>query len=192
MIRTSCSGCGRLTASPSGICTRPSCINSYRRAETAAQRQEASSVYAVWFPSPQVLKIGTSDHGDNRRFVAVATNRARRRDWKIEGRDCIWKEPGDMRVEAWIQATLAFRWQMAIVQKIPKICEWFSVADLSRPEIIDVLDETYKLVPADHVEAITIPGMAALAEENEQQQAADKDLPTLWLLAGCTAESGLK
>jgi len=93
----------------------------------------------------------TADRNDSI-FVHSARTRAGRRSWDIDGARCIWKQPGDMRTEAWIQATLSFRWQAAFEQKHDRLCEWFYVPDLSEEEITGVLDKVYGLVPADVVE----------------------------------------
>jgi hypothetical protein len=142
-----CSLCGQPTTSNFQVCSGPSCINEYRRLERVAQKG-TSSVYAVWFPDPQVLKIGFTVHTTDSIFTCVARRRAERRDWDIEGSRCIWKQPGDLRTEAWVQSTLAFRWLAAFEQK-HRICEWFQVPDLAEVEIVDVLDGIYELVPAD-------------------------------------------
>jgi hypothetical protein len=164
-----CSLCGRLTDSSFPMCSRQDtgCRIEYQRAQLAdggyrqrrnervselRQRQKGDpSVYAVWFPVPGILKVGFTTDMNNGIFVGVARTRAKRRDWAIEGSSCTWKQPGDLRTEAWMQATLAFRWRSAFEQRSMKICEWFLVPGLTEDEIGHVLDEVYKLVPADTV-----------------------------------------
>jgi hypothetical protein len=180
LLRTHpCSMCGRPTASPLPVCSRPGgCrtesarlrANEARRAElgsktrrvpaTRERRNERIrrhrqlqkgilSVYAVWFPSPRVLKVGFTTDTQNSIFTGVARTRAKRRSWDTEGASCIWRQPGDTRTEAWMQATLAFRWPPAFEQKHNRICEWFRVPDLTEGAIAAVLGEIYGQVPAD-------------------------------------------
>lgn len=173
-----CLSCGRPTASKVGVCARPSCSAEYyrrmqRQAATSKpyrrvadtpeakgmrnaavrrghQKQRGSaSVYAVWFPAPQVLKIGFTMHTQDSIFVCVARRKAVHRGWDSRESFCIWKQPGDVRTEAWMQATLSFRWWPAFEQKHNRVCEWLKVPILPEREIAGVLDEVYRLVPAD-------------------------------------------
>jgi hypothetical protein len=112
------------------------------------------SVYAVWFPSPQIVKVGFTTDTNDSIFVCTARTRATRRDWSTDDSRCIWKQPGDLRTEAWIQSTLAFRWQPAFVQRSMKICEWFQVPGLTEAAIIGALDEVHGLVPADMIGSV--------------------------------------
>jgi hypothetical protein len=135
-----------------------------QRNELVRYRRQAQkgipSVYAVWFPGPQVLKVGFTTDTQNSIFVGVARTRARRRGWGAEGASCIWKQPGDTRTEAWMQATLAFQWLPAFEQKHNRVCEWFRVPGLTEGEIVGVLNEIYGLVPAN---TITPEGVVAQA-----------------------------
>jgi hypothetical protein len=106
-------------------------------------------VYAVWFPVPRVLKVGFTTHTQDSIFVSVARRKAVRRGWDGRGSSCIWKQPGDVRTEAWMQATLSFRWWPAFEQKHNRVCEWLQIPDLPVAEVVGVLDETCRLVPAD-------------------------------------------
>lgn len=145
-----CTSCGQPTASALGICSAPSCINEHRRLERTAQRQDDKpSVYAVWFPASRVLKVGFTAHKTDSLFVSTARTKAKRRGWNIESAGCIWKRPGDLRTEAWMQSTLAFRWHPAFEQKQSRICEWFEVPLMSDGQLMEVLDEIYGLVPVD-------------------------------------------
>lgn len=144
-----CSLCGQPTTSRFPVCGGPSCINEYRRLERIAQKG-VPSVYAVWFPAVQVLKVGFTTDTNNGIFIATARNRAAsRRGWDTDGCRCIWKQPGDLRTEAWMQATLAFRWRPAFEQVHSRICEWFSVPGLLDEEIAGTLDGIYGMLPAD-------------------------------------------
>lgn len=147
-LRKPCTSCGEPTAAARGVCTRPSCSNEYARGERAAQVGD-SSVYAVWFPVPSVLKVGFTKLETGMRFAASARDRARQRNWDTEGSRCIWKQPGDNRTEAWMQATLAFRWRHPFHAGDGRLCEWFMVHHLTVEEITGVLDGTYRLVPPD-------------------------------------------
>jgi hypothetical protein len=117
------------------------------------------SVYAVWFPSPRVLKVGFTSDTRNSIFTGVARTRAKRRNWDTEGASCIWRQSGDTRTEAWMQATLSFRWHSAFEQKHNRVCEWFQVPDLTEDAIAAVLDEIYKQVPADLTKPV--PGVGS-------------------------------
>lgn len=145
-----CESCGRPTRSALlPVCGRLSCRNERMRLVRADQKG-TTSVYAVWFPVPCILKIGFSSSTADTVFESSARVRAKNRDWDIKGSRCIWKQPGDMRTEAWMQATLAFRWHPAFSQKYSRICEWFSVpAILVVDEVVAVLAGIYRLVPAD-------------------------------------------
>lgn len=105
-------------------------------------------MYAVWFPASGVLKTGFTEHAQNY-FLSTARNRARRHGWEAADGCCIWKRPGDTRTEAWMQATLSFRWWPALSQAQNRICEWLKVPGLPEGEIVGILDEVYRLVPAD-------------------------------------------
>jgi hypothetical protein len=174
-----CSICGKPTASKLGVCTRlGECrtenlrlgtrerrgaelgpkvqrvpmTRERRNEQVRRQRQTQKgmpSVYAVWFPAPRILKVGFTTDTQNSIFTGTARTRAKRRNWDTEGASCIWRQPGDTRTEAWMQATLAFRWQAAFEQKHTRICEWFQVPDLTEDAIVTVLDEAYGQVPAD-------------------------------------------
>lgn len=159
-----CESCGQPTTSVLGVCSRLPCRNEHARLQHAAHR-DGSSVYAVWFPSPCILKIGFSSSTADTVFESSARVRAKNRDWDIKGSRCIWKQPGDTRTEAWMQATLAFRWRPAFSQKHSRICEWFSVpAILTVDEVVTALAGVYRLVPAD----LRVDALAALG-----RQAAD-------------------
>lgn len=143
-----CANCGRPTRSDLGVCGRPSCRNERMRVFRAGL-ELGSSVYAVWFPSPSILKIGFSAATVDSIFTGAARVRAKRRNWDTKGSRCIWKQPGDTRTEAWMQATLAFRWRPAYNETSGRICEWFAVHHLYVEEIARALDGVYRLVPPD-------------------------------------------
>ena len=171
--KTSCSSCGRPTTSETGVCTNPSCASEYHRAtyqwrlrsgrlddkearnksirqrRALHQRAHVPSVYAIWFPVPQVLKVGFTSQKTDSPFVSAARTRAERHGLDPAGSSCIWRQPGDTRTEAWMQATLSFRWWPAFEQKHIRICEWLQIPDLPAADIVGVLDEVYGLVPAD-------------------------------------------
>jgi Recombinase len=156
--RKPCTSCGQLTTSVYGVCSRPSCVNERMRIFLADQKG-APSVYAVWFPSPCILKIGFSLNVTDSIFVNSARRRARVRNWDDGGSRCIWRKPGDTRTEAWMQATLAFRWQSAYRETSGRICEWFSVPRiLTVDEVVTALDGLYRIVPPD----LRVSGLAAL------------------------------
>lgn len=142
-----CTSCGRPTVAEGGVCARPSCWNPYQRLVRASQKG-GSFVYAVWLPSPCILKVGFSTYM-NGLFICSVRDRAKERNWDTEGTRCIWKQSGDTRTEAWMQATLAFRWPAAFEEKGGRICEWFAVPELAVKEITEVVDGTYRLVPPD-------------------------------------------
>jgi len=145
--RWPCESCGQPTKSRLGVCGRLSCRNERMRLERAAQKG-APSVYAVWFPSPRILKIGLSGNTTNSIFVGSARIRAKRRDWDTSGSRFLWKQPGDLRTEAWMQVNLAFRWQSAFKLRSGRLSEWFHVPDAAERDIVEVLEHVYALVPA--------------------------------------------
>lgn len=145
-----CTSCGRPTVAEGGVCARPSCWNAYQRERTASQGG-GSSVYAVWLPSPRILKLGFSAYTASSKVVCGVRGRAKERNWDTAGDRCIWMQPGDTRTEAWMQATLAFRWRAAFEEKGGRICEWFAVPELTVKEITEVVDGIYRLVPPDLV-----------------------------------------
>lgn len=166
-----CSICGQPTDSAFPVCTRRNgqCDVEYRRLRAPAvdkerrneavrryrarrRRQSLPSVYGVWIPTAQVLKVGFTTHKNDSPFVCSARTRAERHGWDSDGSSCIWKQPGDTRVEAWMQATLSFRWRPAFEQKHSRICEWFQLPGLTEAAIVAVLDELYGQVPADLTE----------------------------------------
>lgn len=172
-----CALCGLPTTSKFPVCQRPGkCRTEYTRLQTRASRgtplvpkrvpatkeqrleiqrerrkaqRGAPSVYAVWFPVPCVLKVGFTEHTRDSLFESSARTRAVRRGWNVDGYSCIWKRPGDTRTEAWMQATLAFRWLPAFDQKFSRICEWFVVPGVTAAQVTEILDEFYELVPVD-------------------------------------------
>ena len=121
--------------------------------EHRASRAEyrSPSVYAVWFPAAGVIKIGYTAHETSGPFVAVARHRALVRGWPTDNCLCIWRKPGDLRAESWIQATLAFQWRPAYPQAAPRMCEWFDVAGMPGPRIVRTLDDVYQHVPVDQL-----------------------------------------
>jgi hypothetical protein len=108
-------------------------------------------VYGIWFPAPRVLKVGFTLNTSSARFVGSARKKAVQRGWDTEGSTCIWRNPGDTRVEAWMQATLAFRWRR-VDEQANRLCEWFRVPALTVEEMAEVLDEVYGLVPPDLIQ----------------------------------------
>lgn len=127
----------------------------HRNSATRRHRQNQKgepSVYAVWLPSPQILKVGFTIHTNNSIFVSVARTRGGARGFDTTGISCIWRKPGDTRAESWIQATLAFRWRPAYEQKHNRICEWFGVSGLAAEGVIETLDEVYGLMPPDLIQ----------------------------------------
>lgn len=113
------------------------------------EQKGESSIYAVWFPIPQGLKVGFSTDTFDSLLVRQARRRAARRGWDTGGCRCIWRQPGDLRTEAWIQATLSFRWAAGFEQRDSRISEWFRIFGHADEEVVKVLDAVYELVPAD-------------------------------------------
>jgi hypothetical protein len=160
-----CSMCGEPTKSKYAMCQRPGpCGVEYRRLwardEDKEHRNEvarryrrsqkcAPSVYGVLFPAPGVLKIGLTTSSSSALYVGIARQGARKRGWDIADSSCIWKQPGDVRTEAWMQATLAFRWPGAFGKYQNRICEWFDVSGLPLEAVGATLSEIYREVPAD-------------------------------------------
>jgi hypothetical protein len=147
--------------------TDTSCSNEYRKLWNREQdkarrneivrqyrqraRQGGPAVYGILFPAVAVLKVGLTTTESPAIYVGIARRGARNRGWDPRGSSCIWKNPGDVRTEAWIQATLAFRWPGAFTKYQNRLCEWFDISGLTPEVIIATLDEVYQGVPADHV-----------------------------------------
>lgn len=158
---TPCSLCERRTTAKGGVCARLSCRPGYiQKAPSKEVRNErvrrgrsiqrgAPSVYAVWFPLPRILKTGFTEHSQPSIFSSAARQKATRRGWDTTGATCIWRRPGDTRTEAWMQASLAFRWWPAFEQKHNRVCEWVSIPDLSEAEVVAALTDLYQQVPPD-------------------------------------------
>lgn len=107
-------------------------------------------LYAVWFPSPGVLKIGTTTNRVQAIYVNAVRQGARARGWDTEGSARIWHEPGDERAEAFIQASLAFEWPGACTGRQLRLSEWFR-PDVDLETIVSRLAEVYKRVPPDRL-----------------------------------------
>jgi len=143
------------------VCNHPSCHNAYARARTAALGG-GECVYGVWFPPARILKVGFSSRLTDARIASSARGRAKKHNLDASGGQCIWKQPGDARTEAWMQATLAFRWQFPFDASDGRLCEWFSVpAILTVDEVVTALDGVYRLVPPD----LRAHGVAALGRQ---------------------------
>lgn len=163
-----CSMCGQPTKSRYAVCNREGspCRVEYQRLwaldQDKAHRNEVARryhrnqktdpfVYAVLFPVPGVLKIGLTTSSSAALYVGIARQGAKKRSWEIAGSSCIWKQAGDVRTEAWMQATIAFRWPGAYSKHQNRICEWFDVSGLPAESIAAALDRIYRKVPVDHV-----------------------------------------
>jgi hypothetical protein len=160
--------CGKPTNSRYEVCNREGtpCRAEYQRLwnldQDKAHRNEvarryrrnqkcAPSVYAILFPEPGVLKVGLTTSSSAALYVGIARVGARKRGWDVTGSTCIWKQPGDVRVEAWMQATLAFRWPGAFGKYQNRICEWFDISGLPPDLVVATLAGTYQEVPTDLV-----------------------------------------
>lgn len=181
-----CSVCGRPTRSELGICAARSgpCHNARGRADRAAhpevrrsiaRRQRGKmpagspAVYAIWFPRPEILKVGFTRKNVTKVFIASARSKARRRNLDVTGSACVWLRPGDERTEAWIQATLAFKWPAALIHA-RRICEWFLMSGVTQEDITEILNEVYKQVPADVVKAVPVSEERGYAAEKPGHQ----------------------
>lgn len=159
--------CGLPTSSKYGMCQRAgACGREYRRLwardQDAGHRNEVvrryrlnhkvpSQVYAILFPLPEVLKVGLTSTDIPAVTMGSARMGARKRGWEVSGSTCIWREPGDVRAEAWMQATLSFRWPAAARLRQTRISEWFDVSALTVQEVTAVLAEIYEGLPVDAV-----------------------------------------
>jgi hypothetical protein len=118
----------------------------YRRGQKVAP-----FCYAVYFPEPGMLKIGTTTNRAQAIYVSAARQGARARDWNAEGSCRVWHEPGDERVEAYLQASLAFGWPGACTGRQLRLSEWFKPG-VPVDQIVDRLTEVYRRVPPDRLE----------------------------------------
>jgi hypothetical protein len=107
-------------------------------------------LYAVYFPVPGVVKIGTTTNRAQAVYVSAARQGARARGWDTEGSTRIWHEPGDERAEAFIQASLAFEWPGACTGRQLRLSEWFR-PDVDLETIVERLCEVYRRVPPDRL-----------------------------------------
>jgi hypothetical protein len=165
-----CSVCGQPTKSKYEVCNRANkaCRSAYLKLwskdQDKAQRNEvarryrqkqkkSNSVYAVHFPGSSILKVGLTAFTSPAIYVGTARQGALKRGWEIRDSSCIWRHPGDVRVEAWMQASLSFRWPGAFGKRQNRICEWFDVAGLPLDAINAALDDVYQSVPIDLVGA---------------------------------------
>jgi hypothetical protein len=115
------------------------------------RQKGAPAVYGILFPAPAILKVGHTTSSSSALYVGIARHGARTRGWEVGGSSCIWKKAGDVRTEAWMQATLAFQWPAAFGKRQNRICEWFDVSALAPEEVVSALTEVYGRVPADLV-----------------------------------------
>lgn len=161
--------CGLPTTSKYGMCQRAgACSREYRRLWNHDQDKTSRNeivrkyrktlktdpfVYAIWFPGAAVLKVGCATTRSSAVYVGTARVGARKRNLDVRGSSCIWLQPGDVRAEAWMQATLAFRWPGAFGKYQNRVCEWFDVSGLMQDEIAAALDEVYRQVPVDQIPA---------------------------------------
>jgi hypothetical protein len=159
-----CPLCGLPTTSALGVCNRlgTPCRREYQRRERALFKERRNRnvrryyrkqrgvhlVYAVWLPAAGILKVGFTLNKNSSIFAGNARRSATKRGYDTDGSCCIWHQDGDTRVEAWMQASLAFRWRRAY-EKGNRICEWFLVPGLAEDEMVKVLDEVYGLMPPD-------------------------------------------
>jgi hypothetical protein len=160
-----CSMCGQPTTSKYAMCQRPgACSREYRRLWNRDQdkahrnevvrryrqgRKSEPYVYAILFPLPGVLKVGATTGASPAVTMGTARVGARKRGWDTIDSACIWRALGDVRTEAWMQATLAFRWPGAFGKRQNRICEWFNVAGLAADALVGRLEEVYRQVPTD-------------------------------------------
>jgi hypothetical protein len=163
-----CSICGQPTKSRYAVCNRADspCRIEYQRLWALDQDKEHRNavvrryrrnqkqpprVYGVLFPAAAVLKIGLTTSSSSALYTGIARRGARDRGWDVTGSSCIWSRPGDVRTEAWIQATLSFRWPPAFRKYQNRVCEWFDVSGVESDVVKTFLDEVYREVPVDLV-----------------------------------------
>jgi hypothetical protein len=64
------------------------------------------------------------------------------------GSERVWHEPGDVRTEAFVQASVSFEWPNAIKGRQNRIGEWFHPS-VPVEQVITRLAEVYRRVPPD-------------------------------------------
>ena len=169
-----CVLCGSPTRSRFAVCNREGtpCRAEYQRLwnqqQDKARRNEVArryrhsqktdpAVYAILFPAPAVLKVGLTTHSSSALYLGTARQGAKRRGLEIAGSSVIWKQPGDVRAEAWLQATLSFRWPGAFGKYQNRICEWFDVSGVPETEIRSTIASTYLDLPTDLTSPVRMP-----------------------------------
>ena len=111
------------------------------------RRQVSSFVYVILFPTAQVLKVGKST--DSREYESRARTVLKNKGFLQASEGItIWKFPGDVRTEAYVQVMLAFRFN-SLHSRERRLSEWFSIGDMSRDEIISFLNEIIAHIPED-------------------------------------------
>lgn len=113
-------------------------------------RKVSPFCYAIWFPVPDVLKIGCTTIRSATVYVAAARQGARRRGWDTEGCSRCWHEPGDERTEAFIQASVSFEWPGACAGRQLRLSEWFRPG-IPVEQIVARLAAVYRKVPPDRL-----------------------------------------
>lgn len=169
-----CALCGLPTQSRFAVCNREGtpCRAEYQRLWNQQQdkthRNEVArryrhnqktdpAVYAILFPVPAVLKVGLTTHRSSALYLGTARQGAKRRGWDTTGSSVIWRQPGDVRAEAWLQATLSFRWPGAFGKYQNRICEWLDVSGLAEAEIRSTVAGAYLDLPADLIGPMQMP-----------------------------------
>jgi hypothetical protein len=125
-----------------------SCPECRRLNRNAAQRDrfESSkfgpSVYAVYFPSVGLLKVGftTGPH-----YVGANRAKARESFGATDGKSA-WLRTGDYRTESFAQAWLAFRYPQPDHDN-GRLAEWFIVGDREPETLAAELDEILTHIP---------------------------------------------
>ena len=105
-------------------------------------------IYAVWFSEAGVLKIGCSGNRSAQVYVSAARSGARQRGWSTKHASRIWHEAGDVRIEAFVQASVAFEWPSATTGPRTRLSEWFRPG-IPEAEITARLARIYRRLPVD-------------------------------------------
>ncbi len=119
-----------------------------------ARRQVDSFVYVIFFPTTNVLKVGKST--DSREYESRARTILKTKGFaKTREGTTIWKFPGDVRTEAYVQVMLAFRLK-SMFNKERRLSEWFLSNGMSSTELVALLNEIVKCMPEDQVDSMEV------------------------------------
>lgn len=112
------------------------------------ERRLVPSVYAVYFPSAGLLKVGYTTW---KTYVHNARRTGRERFGAADG-ESIWRRPGDQRTEAFVQSHLAYQFTQP-PSNDTRMSEWFWVGSQMPFALAHRLDNILATIPEPVSEA---------------------------------------